>query len=163
MYGRVLVPNISLGSSHLIVSNDSLTLSGVIHNGTIQLISLEEWPISQIEDYEYLLHDPRFISRAPEEWFHLLPDEIPLYQAFLDRNNQDITLDQFIQMHSANHANFILPETEIPFTAEIDGKSVARSLFPQLFICSACVEIFGVIGNNIPANGDQKMSWAEIC
>ena len=83
--------------AHLIVSNDSLTLSGVIHNGTIQLISLEEWPISQIEDYEYLLHDLCFISRAPEEWFHLFPDEIPLYQAFLvDRNNQDITLDQFI-------------------------------------------------------------------
>ncbi len=68
--------------AHLIVSNDSLTLSGVIHNGTIQLISLEEWPISQIEDYEYLLHDPRFISRAPEEWFHLFPDEIPCTKHF---------------------------------------------------------------------------------
>jgi hypothetical protein len=33
---------------------------------------------------------------------------------------------------------------------ELDNESITCSLFPSKYICSACMELFGVLGRHIP-------------
>jgi hypothetical protein len=135
-----------MARNHLFVSNSPLTLKKVIISGEIEKISLEKVPSVSTDQYLVLLETEPFRSLAPEEWFHLLDFEKPLYRGFLDRNRVAISLDEFTQMHSANHANFLLPKESVRVMCEYNNEKIPCSLFPQLYICSACMEIFGVIG-----------------
>ncbi len=57
---------------------------------------------------------------------------------------------EFLEYHSANHANFLLKMEDVRILKEYDGAMIPCSLFPSIFICSACLELFGVIGRHLP-------------
>lgn len=83
---------------------------------------------------------------APKEWFQLLPHEIPLFQRFIDRYNLKVSLEEFVDRHNTNHANF-LPHSEIEqYCLLSKEKRIPCSLYESNYVCSACVELFGIIG-----------------
>ena len=137
-----------LKDHHLIVSNEKLDIDSPL-SGKIIRISIENYPELTRKEYIDLLSAKIFKDRAPKEWFHLLEREIPLFKNYLTNNNVKINLDDFLDMHSANHANFLFLKGESPLVVEYKGEKVACSLFPQVFTCSACLELFGVLGRHL--------------
>lgn len=135
---------------HLIVSNSALELPQSVKKGAIEVITVEDRPGLTKEEYFKLLKTKEFKKRAPDEWFHFLEKEIPAFQNYIDRKQLGLTLDELLEMHSANHANFLLPEGKNCLRVDYKGKSLACSLFSEEFICSACLELFGIVGDHLP-------------
>ena len=135
---------------HLIVSNSALELPQSVKKGTIEIIEVENRPSLTKEKYLDLLKTKEFKKRAPDEWFHFLEKEVPAFQKYIERKQLGLSLDELLEMHSANHANFLLPEGENYSRAGYKGEFFVCSLFSEEFICSACLELFGVIGNHLP-------------
>ncbi|NMC04694.1 MAG: hypothetical protein GYA24_05750 [Candidatus Lokiarchaeota archaeon] len=134
---------------HLVVTNAPVSIPGACLSGTIKRIFIERLPVVQRPDYRRLLDEPEFKRAAPAEWFHLLEREIPVFKAFLERKGACMDLDAFLEMHSANHAQFLVPRGKVLSTVEHEGERIPCSLFPSTFICSACMELFGVIGSHL--------------
>jgi hypothetical protein len=139
-----------LKDGHLIVANTALTIPDAILSGRITKIMQSQVPADSRQMYLPLLTSPEFVRRAPAEWFHLLDREIPIFKSFLDRIDAHIELDEFLERHSANHAHFLQPVENLLVTIEHEHERIPCSLFPSEFICSACMELFGVIGPHLP-------------
>lgn len=135
---------------HLIVSNSALEVPQSVKRGTIEVIKVENCQNLTKERYLELLKMDTFVKRAPKEWFNFLEKEIPAFQSYLDRRRLGISLEELLEMQSANHANFLLPAGENYQRVDYKGESLACSLFSEEYICSACLELFGVIGNQLP-------------
>ncbi len=135
---------------HLIVSNVALELPQSVKRGTIEIIEVENRQVLSKEKYLELLKTNTFIKRAPKEWFHFLEKEIPVFQNYIERRQLGLSLNELLEMHSANHANFLLPAGENYLRVGYKGESLACSLFSEENICSACLELFGVIGDHLP-------------
>jgi hypothetical protein len=136
-------------SLHLIVSNSALELPQSIKKGTIEIIEVENCPSLTKEKYLDLLKTKEFKKRAPNEWFHFLEKEVPGFTNYIERKQLGLSLDELLEMHSANHANFVLPEGKTYLKIDYKGESLACSLFSEEYICSACLELFGVIGDHL--------------
>jgi hypothetical protein len=131
---------------HLIVVNQPLDLDHVLQHGIIRLITVNDYPSFTREKIPELLTTPTFTSRVQKEWFEYLPSERPLYQGYIDRYKLGVTLDEFLTFHSANHANFLLPRQHAALYCTLEGESIVCSLFAQEFTCSACMQLFGILG-----------------
>jgi len=134
---------------HLIVSNFDLSFLISVKAGVIKKIKIDTYPNLPKEKWMQLLETDSFINRAPSEWFQLLDREIPVFNNFIDRNRMNVSIEELLKMHSANHANFLLSRGETFLTCLYDGENIPSSLFPQEFTCSACLELFGVLGNQL--------------
>lgn len=134
---------------HLIVSNSALDLPQAIRKGVIEIIKLENPPNLPKDQYLELLEKKSFIERAPEEWFHFLEREIPTFSSFIERKQLGLSLDELLECHSANHANFLLPQGQNYGMVAYKGEDVACALFPEEYVCSACLELFGVLGDHL--------------
>ncbi len=132
---------------HLFVLNSPCDLSSVVFGGTIELIEIQDFPSFSFERLKPLLETDVFKERAPEEWFTLLEHEIPMFRQFQELNNIDLPRETFIEYHSLTHANF-LQNPENAAQIEVDGKSYTCSLFPKEYTCSACLELFGILGRH---------------
>lgn len=134
--------------NHLLVTNASLSLPNVVKKGLITIIQIKNYPRLEGNAYLKLLNADEFKSRAPKEWFNFLKREIPVFQNFMKQNQIQISLDELLKMHSANHANFLLPIKKA-FRCEYKQELIPCSLFPQKYICSACLELFGILGSHL--------------
>lgn len=141
--------NSDLNKDYLIVSSKELPIRSYIFRGKIQKIKIENLEFPSNFHYHHLLQSPEFKSKAPKEWFNLLEREKPIFKAFLERNKINLTLEELLSVHSINHANFLVSDPNLTFNCEYLCEIVRCSLFPQELICSACMEIFGVIGRNL--------------
>ncbi len=137
-------------NNFLIVSSVPLFVTNYVKAGIIKKIILKTCPIVSKDQWIKLLENKTFMDRAPEEWFHLLEREIPVFQGFIERNQMNVSLQELLKMQSANHANFLLSKDEVLITTEFERENLPCSLFPQNFSCSACLELFGVLGDHLP-------------
>lgn len=137
-------------SDHLIISRNELEIPNIFLSGSIYKIEVELNNKINPELISHLIDTPEFKTRAPKEWFHLLEREIPLFEKYLAKNNCTLSLDSFLEYHSANHANFLLAHENVVRNVEMDGEAIPCSLFSSIYICSACLELFGVIGRHLP-------------
>lgn len=99
-------------------------------------------PESQ-EEYARLTASSRYQRHKPEKWDDL-SNENP---AELDRwmkvmGIRGIKYQDLFVYHCANHANFLEP---VYYTLE-DGQVVPYSIAGTKYICSACLELFNIIG-----------------
>ncbi len=134
----------------LIVSSFPLSLKNYVKAGIIKKVTINNYPSVSKDQWTRLFETKALKERAPEEWFQFLEREIPAFQSFIERNNMNISIQELLSMHSANHANFLLPKDEILITSVFEGENLPCSLFPQIFTCSSCLELFGVIGEHLP-------------
>jgi hypothetical protein len=138
-----------LNDKYLIVSNEKLSTNRYLFKGKIEKIRIKNLPNPSYKEYIQLLDSREFKENAPEEWFILLDREKPIFKTYLERNNIPFTLEELLTVHSINHANFLASDAKITFNYRQNHEEIRCSLFSQELICSACMEIFGVIGRNL--------------
>ena len=81
-------------------------------------------------------------GREPEEWRKIGPRETRYWKNLLSRIRGSGNLTSQIPLHSANHENFIEPE----YYVMEDGKKIPYSPAKTEGLCSACVELFNILG-----------------
>ncbi len=143
-----------LKDMYLIVSNHPLEFLTAQESGKIRLVKLTNIPEFRMDEsffrkIETLTNHPRLKERAPQEWFHLLDREVPLFEAFIRSRNLGVDLNTFLKIHTAGHALFLVNDKAIGNYTKIPDdpdQEIPCSMCPEEFICSACLEIFGVLG-----------------
>ncbi len=83
-------------------------------------------------------------NRAPAEWRFVGDIEKRIYLRWARRLGSDVDDYDFLYLsHTANHANFIYPR----FFIEEHGGIVPYSIDRSAHLCSCCVELFQVLGD----------------
>ena len=87
-------------------------------------------------------------SRMPEGWNDITDRDRAYWRRLLARVGSDMTLDDIMTYHTANHANFIEPRffTEAPPAHAPIPYSIGRTAE----VCSACVELSNILGAAFP-------------
>jgi hypothetical protein len=107
------------------------------------------------EEKRILVSSEAYKNMAPEEYGVNAEDDIRQWWKFRLRLAKQLGMDpaeletdsqRIFLNHCANHANFIDPL----FYVEEDGKKVPYSTDLTMSLCSACAELFNIIGREYP-------------
>lgn len=100
-------------------------------------------PVSQVAK-QGLFEDSRLRERMPTRWQQVTEMEKRIYLRWAKRLGSSVQdYDQLYLTHTANHSNFIRPKFFIETSDGIIPYSIDRSAH----LCSCCVELFQVLGN----------------
>jgi hypothetical protein len=97
-----------------------------------------------LEQIKQLAQSPDFLGSRPEQWDRFDPETFRKWMSVMGLS--DIEPQDLLLAHSANHANFISPR----FFVEQNGWKTPYSIGPTREVCSACVELFGLIAPDRP-------------
>ena len=131
---------------YLIVSSADLSEYGLAHEAVITARPDFIPPrLATPQDCTALINDPKYQRAQTREW------------ADLEKNHENQKLrwekmtrltglnpDELLPYHRANHANFMEPKL---FVTE-NGGPVPYSIAPTSRICSACLELFNIVGRS---------------
>jgi len=98
-------------------------------------------PATRKEKQE-MIEDEGFRPSVPKEWYEVSDFEKRLWIRWARRLGSDDDWDTLFLTHTANHANFTKPR----FFLEEDGHIIPYSIDRSANLCSCCLELFGVIG-----------------
>lgn len=99
------------------------------------------------EEKQMLLQSPSLRARIPEEWGRAGDTEKRIYVRWAKRLGSNAeTFEELYLTHTANHANFISP---LFFVGENDNP-IPYSIDRSAHLCSSCVELCNVLGNEYP-------------
>jgi hypothetical protein len=110
------------------------------------------------EDIKALAESPAYRQQEPPAWQDIDDFDREQFRLFrqgllklglASREEAEEKFESAFPGHCANHANFIQPR----FFQEREGKIVPYSIGSTLRVCSACVELFGLLGNQF----DEKL------
>ncbi|HUU40505.1 MAG TPA: hypothetical protein VMW42_06180 [Desulfatiglandales bacterium] len=91
-----------------------------------------------------MVEDEEFKRLVPEEWYQASDIEKRLWTRWAKRLGSNEDWDSLFLTHTACHANFISPR----FFIESDGLKIPYSIDSSANLCSCCLELFQIIGNN---------------
>lgn len=94
------------------------------------------------KEAEVLVQQAEFQRKIPKGWDRFDPKEEETLKAYYQSLNLNIPLEEAFLFYSANHANFIKPL----FFEKRKGEIVPYSIEDTPLLCSACVELFGILG-----------------
>ena len=129
----------------LVVANQPLT--EFTPWGHVTLETFEPPRIATDEDVIEILRDDRAPEILPEGWGTFSPWEIQSVNAYLASQGVDRSLQEVFGYYTANHLNFVSPRF---FLQEGNGPVIPYSIQKTALVCSACVEIFGILGEEYP-------------
>ena len=91
-----------------------------------------------------LVEGPHLQEKMPKEWRHVDDIEKRIYLRWARRLGSEVENYDFLYLsHTANHANFIDPRFFVT-----DGKAIVPySIDRSAHLCSCCLELFQVLGN----------------
>lgn len=115
-------------------------------SGVIEPCDFEPPREADDETIEDLLSAEAYRRREPAEWPQIAQREKPYWRNLLERLGSDAEIDELLRVHSANHANFVAPRLFVREGDFVAPYSVARTDR----ICSACVELFNLLGERYP-------------
>ena len=104
------------------------------------------------DEVRTLAESPAYLKVKPAEWDSIDDFDREQFRLFRQglfklgqatREEAEENFDSVFPGHCANHANFIEPG----FYLERGGEKIPYSLGPTLRVCSACVELFGLLGD----------------
>jgi len=98
-------------------------------------------PATRKEKQE-MIEDEGFRPSVPKEWHEVSDFEKRLWIRWARRLGSEDDWDTLFLTHTANHANFTKPR----FFLEEDGHIIPYSIDRSANLCSCCLELFGVIG-----------------
>jgi len=98
-------------------------------------------PATRKEKQE-MIEDEGFRPSVPKEWYEVSDFEKRLWIRWARRLGSEDDWDTLFLTHTANHANFTKPR----FFLEEDGHIIPYSIDRSANLCSCCLELFGVIG-----------------
>ena len=129
----------------LLVTNQPL--DGFTPWGDLTLEPFHHPRIATDEDVLEILHDVRVPEILPEGWGLFTAWEVQAIQTYLAAEGIDRTLQEVFSYYTANHLNFLFPRF---FVQDGQGPVIPYSIHKTALVCSACVEIFGVLGEGYP-------------
>lgn len=106
-------------------------------------------------EIEKLIASPEYQEKKPVDWDDINPWDIAQFQQFrqglhkMGKATDEELREEFMSVfpfQCANHANFISPE----FFIGESGQRIPCSIAPTMKICSACLELFGLVGADFP-------------
>jgi hypothetical protein len=101
---------------------------------------------ASMEEMEEMVRDKEFKPLIPEDWNIISDLEKRIWIRWARRSGSDADWDTLFLTHTANHANFIKPR----FFIEENGQRIPYSIHTSANLCSCCLELFQVIGDNHP-------------
>ena len=87
-----------------------------------------------------------FTERAPAGWDDISDRDRGYWRRLLSQIGAAGDVDDLLDYHSANHVNFIEPR----FAATEEGRAAPYSVARSAEVCSACVELFNILGGEFP-------------
>lgn len=99
------------------------------------------------EDVVEMLSDVRVPEILPAGWGDFTPWEVQAVNAHLAAEGIDRSLQEVFCCYTANHLNFVFPRF---FVQEGEGPVIPYSIHKRALVCSACVQIFGILGEQFP-------------
>ncbi|MFC1864017.1 hypothetical protein ACFL1Z_08725 [Thermodesulfobacteriota bacterium] len=98
-----------------------------------------------MEEKDALIHDQEFIKKMPSRWIDATEEEKRIFMRWARKaGSRTEDFQTLIMSHSANHSNFIKPRLFIEDCNEIIPYSIDYSSH----LCSCCLELFQIIGEN---------------
>lgn len=104
-----------------------------------------------------------FRDRAPEGWDDLTERDRGYWRRLLAHIGSRGDIGSLLEFHSANHANFIEPR----YSTREEGQPVPYSIGRTADVCSACVELFNILGGEfakkyvVPCPGFVRFAGGE--
>jgi hypothetical protein len=130
-YGRWLLV------SPVPVQHTACTPNTIIRRSSFQ----SPGPASE-EERARLLESRIYREQVPAEWPYMDASERKRWKVLFSKLKKEVDLNLLIEIHSANHANFLDPL----FYLEEDGLTVPYSIDSSHLLCSCCLELYNVIG-----------------
>jgi hypothetical protein len=129
----------------LIVSNLPLDLPGLGKPTMIRPSAFQPERTPSNGELDRLLASEEYRKRKPRTWDKPDPLEEQLYQRWFlrYRSKERFDFEAILRSHSANHANFLDP---VHYVFMPSGK-VPYSIAGSLYVCSSCLEFFGILGD----------------
>ena len=133
---------------HLIVSSTSFD---DLDMGTPIIITESSFKPDRLpssDEIAQLVKSQEYQKRKPRAWEEVEPIDIDFYQTWFERHpeNEPFDFDKIFMSHSANHANFLDPK----FFVKLNGATVPYSIADSIHVCSSCLELFNILGEQWP-------------
>lgn len=129
---------------HLIIAEHSLEELSAYRKGRISVTELDPIEPPTEEELRALVAEREYRESEPEDWTRTTEDDERSFRRFRKITGVNRSLREMMLRHSANHANFILSR---PRYYKREGKKrIPLSIVSQLETCSACHELFGILG-----------------
>jgi len=129
----------------LLVSNDPLKQFTLW--GTLTLETFTPPRIATDDEVLEILCDERLPAMLPEDWGSFSVWERQSIHQYLLQEGIERSLQEIFSYYTANHLNFLFPRF---FVADSRHPVIPYSIQQTALVCSACVEIYGIIGEQYP-------------
>ena len=115
--------------------------------GTVTLEPFEPPRLATDGDVVRMLEEAPLAEALPEGWGLFTAWEAQAVRTYLHAAEQDRSLQAVFAYYTANHVNFIRPAFHV---AEPGRPVIPYSIQGTTLVCSACVEVFGILGSAYP-------------
>ena len=131
---------------YILVSDAPINHPLLEPNTIIRLSSFQTSRTASEPERQKLVDVNSYRDREPKEWTKIDERERKRWNVMLAKFKVKADLTDLLDIHSANHANFLEPALYIengsaPIPYSIDGTD---------FLCSCCLELFNIIGDRFP-------------
>ena len=130
---------------YLVVSNEPLRDFDLC--GLITMEPFEPPRLAADEDVLDMMTDERAQDVLPEGWGLFSPWELQAILAYLNQEGINRSVQEIFFYYSANHLNFVFPRF---FLEDSRNGPVPYSIQKTPLVCSACAELFGLLGESHP-------------
>jgi hypothetical protein len=132
----------------LVVSNTSLDPLGIGKQIIIKESNFKPDHLLSYEEVLQLIKSEKYQSLKPDVWEKVDPLDKEFYQRWFKRHRPKELFDfeKIFVHHSANHANFI----DTRHFVTLNGLLVPYSIADSIHVCSSCVELFNILGEQWP-------------
>ncbi|MBN2032133.1 MAG: hypothetical protein JW836_02575 [Deltaproteobacteria bacterium] len=114
---------------------------------TIRAVDFRPSRLADLEEKLEMTGELDFLSKVPSGWREISDFEKRVYLRWAARLGSDIDDYDFLYLtQTANHANFIKPR----FFIEENGHKIPYSIDRSAHLCSCCLELFQVLGDEHP-------------
>lgn len=127
---------------YLLITTEKLSDLDEYYSGTIYPVDFKPPHFATEEDVAILLERIREQGGEPPDWRQVRHHEHKYWQNLLSRIGVRDTLSHLIDLQTANHANFMYPLLYV----EENGEKVPYSIGTTREVCSVCVEMFNIVG-----------------
>jgi len=131
---------------YLLVSSFPVHHPACTPNTVIRESAFDACRQATTEERERLLRSEPYVKKVPAQWARMDEREKKRWKVWLSKINIDVNLDLLLEIHSANHANFLEPS----FFVKEDGRVVPYSIDLSSHLCSCCLEMYNVVGDRFP-------------
>jgi hypothetical protein len=127
---------------YLLVSSVPVQHAACIPNTVIRRSEFQSSRPAMAGERARLVQSRLYLEHVPAEWPCMDAQEKKRWKALLARVQMEVDWELLLEVHSANHANFLDP---LIYTEEA-GQIVPCSIDHSRYLCSCCLEMYNIIG-----------------